>query len=190
MPNALPTWRQPAPRVWSVMLSKHLEMVRLLFEQVIPFNRHLGMTLGHVEPGLVQLHLPFREEFIGNPEVPALHGGVISALLDTAGGAAVWSRIEANDRVSTVDLRVDYLRPGRPLPLIGQGRVVRLGNRVGVAELRAFHPGAEDKPVAAGMGVYNVRRIPAPDAPPDEGGENGSPSGGDLWERVAKHAGR
>ncbi len=47
-------------------------------------------------------------------------------------------------------------------------KVVRLGNRVGVAELRAFHPDAEDKPVAAGMGVYSVKR--------DNGGD------GDKWD--------
>jgi uncharacterized protein (TIGR00369 family) len=158
------------------MLSKKLEFVKLLFEQIIPFNRHLGMELEHLETGLVAIRVPFQPHFIGNPELPALHGGVVSAVLDTAGGASVWSSIEAHDRVSTVDLRVDYLRPGRAEPLIGQGRVVRLGNRVGVAELRAFHPGAEDKPIAAGMGVYNVRRAP-------EG------SADDLWDRVARHAG-
>ncbi len=40
-----------------------------------------------------------------------------------------------------------------------EGKVIRLGNRVGVAELRAWHPGREDKPIAAGMGVYNVARL-------------------------------
>lgn len=135
------------------------EMVRRFFRDVIPFNRFLGMEVGRMERGLLQLTLEFRPEFIGNPVLPALHGGVISSLLDTAGGGAVWSQIEPTDRVSTVDLRVDYLRPGRAEPLVGQGRVVRAGNRVGVAELRAWHPGREDKPVAAGMGVYNVTRL-------------------------------
>jgi len=141
------------------MDAEQRQKVQTFFRDVIPFNRFLGMEVGCFDSGLVQLTLPFRPEFIGNPVLPALHGGVISALLDTAGGGAVWSQIEPNDRVSTVDLRVDYLRPGRPEPLVGQGRVVRQGNRVGVAELRAWHPGREDKPVAAGMGVYNVTRL-------------------------------
>ncbi len=51
-------------------------------------------------------------------------------------------------------------------PLIAVARVVRLGNRVGVAELRAFHPDSEDRPVAAGMGVYSVKR--------DNSGEGGT----------------
>jgi len=144
------------------------DQLRTLFEQFIPFNKYLGMRFVEIAEGHVRVELPFRPEFIGNPEIPALHGGVISTTLDTAGGVAVWSQARPMDRVSTVDLRVDYLRPGRGEKLIVVAEVVRLGNRVGVAELRAFHPGASDRPVAAGMGVYNVRRT--------EGGEEGT-----LW---------
>lgn len=135
-----------------------LVLVKRFFEELIPFNRHLGMVLEDIQPGRVQIRIPFQEHFIGNPELPALHGGVISALLDTAGGASVWSQAGIADRVSTVDLRVDYLRPGRSQAIIGVGEVVRIGNRVGVSSLRAFHPDAENKPIAAGMGVYNVKR--------------------------------
>lgn len=140
------------------MSSDFLHVIKTIFEEVIPFNRFLGVEVAEVEEGRVRLELPFRDEFIGNPEMPALHGGVVSMLLDTAGGAAVWTRLEPTDRVSTVDLRVDYLRPARAERLAAVGSVVRLGNRVGVAELRAFHPGSDEEPVAAGMGVYNVRR--------------------------------
>ena len=137
-----------------------LEKLARLFASA-PFFRFLGMSFNSVEVGHVEIEIPFRQELIGNPEVPALHGGVISALLDTCGGAAVWSQLGKGDRVSTVDLRVDYLRPGRAETLIGVGHVIRLGNRVGVAELKAFHPDSMDEPVAVGTGVYNVRRAKA-----------------------------
>jgi len=128
-----------------------------LFESV-PFTRFLGMHFETLEEGHAVLRIPFRPELIGNPELPALHGGVISALLDTSGGAAVWTRIGRHDRVSTVDLRVDYLRPGRPEDLLGMARVLRAGNRVAVTELRAFQPGSEEEPIAVGTGVYNIHR--------------------------------
>jgi len=134
------------------------DALKQLFENIIPFNKYLGMKLTEIDSGHIRIEVPFKPEFVGNPEVPALHGGIISDTLDTAGGAAVWSQTRPTDAVSTVDLRVDYLRPGRLEPLIAVANVVRTGNRVGVAELRAFHPGAEDAPVAAGMGVYNIRR--------------------------------
>jgi uncharacterized protein (TIGR00369 family) len=128
------------------------------FERHIPFNSFLGMRCLEVEDGRARVELPFKRELIGNPEIPALHGGTISATLDTTGGLAVWSRARPHDRVSTIDLRIDYLRPGRAERFIAVAHVVRLGNRVGVAELRAFHPDDEDRPIAAGTGVYSIRR--------------------------------
>ncbi len=131
--------------------------VRRIFE-LSPFLGFLGMEFESVEEGRVVMRVAFRRELIGNPELPALHGGVVSALLDTCGGAAVWTRIAPEDRVSTVDLRVDYLRPGRPEDLFAEARVIRVGNRVGVTELRAWQPGTSGEPIAVGRGVYNVHR--------------------------------
>jgi uncharacterized protein (TIGR00369 family) len=131
--------------------------LKQLFESV-PFMAFLGMRFEILEDGLSLIRIPFRPELIGNPELPALHGGVISALLDTAGGAATWTRIGEHDRVSTVDLRVDYLRPGRPEDILGRARVIRAGNRVAVTELRAFQPGSPEEPIAIGTGVYNIHR--------------------------------
>lgn len=132
-----------------------------LFNRLIPFNRFLGIRGLEVADGVAVLEIPFRAELIGNPVTPSLHGGVISTLLDTCGGVAVWSRVAIDDLVSTVDLRVDYLRPGRAEDLLARGAVVRLGNRVSVVELRAFHRDDEDNPVAMGTGVYNIRRAAA-----------------------------
>jgi len=131
--------------------------VRRIFE-LSPFLGFLGMVFEEVEEGRVVMRVAYRPELIGNPELPALHGGVVSALLDTCGGAAVWTRIAPEDRVSTVDLRVDYLRPGRPEDLFAEARVIRVGNRVGVTELRAWQPGSSAEPIAVGRGVYNVHR--------------------------------
>ena len=136
-----------------------IEFVKTFMETQIPFNRYLGMRLLELEEGEASLEIPFRRELIGDPFRPALHGGVISALLDTCGGAAVFSTFtDVGDRTSTVDLRVDYLRPGRQEDLRARGRLIRIGNRVAAVSLTAFHPGAEDAPVATGIGVYNVRR--------------------------------
>jgi uncharacterized protein (TIGR00369 family) len=126
-------------------------------EQYIPFNKFLGMRVAEIDRGRVRLEIPFREELIGDPMRPALHGGVISALADTCGGAAVWSTLEdARMRVSTIDLRVDYLRPGRPETLVAEAMIVRAGKRVGVVDIRLFHPSAPGESIATGKGVYNI----------------------------------
>lgn len=141
------------------MLEKLEPVIKMFMEAQIPFNRYLGMQLTHAAEGQARMELPFREEFIGDPLRPALHGGVISTMLDTVGGAAVFSTLtNIEDRASTVDLRVDYLRPGRKETLVAEARIIRAGNRVAVAELKAFHPDAPDEPVATGVGVYNTRR--------------------------------
>ena len=148
--------------------------LRAVFERAIPFNRFLGVQVLDIGEGSASMELPYRPELIGNPLLQALHGGVMSTLLDSCGGVAVWSQVGVNDMVATVDLRVDYLRPGLPENLRAVGQVVRLGNRVGVVSLRAFHPGREDRPVAAGTGVYNIRRA--------SGGTS------DAWQRLLASA--
>jgi len=150
------------------------EKLRILFEEIIPFNRHLGIRVVDLAEGNATMELTFRTELVGNPVNGVLHGGVISTLLDNCGGLAVWTQIGSHDLVSTVDLRVDYLRPAGPADLLGTGRVVRLGNRVGVVELRAFNRDRPTEPVAAGTGVYNIRR-------------SASTRGGSLWDRILDH---
>jgi len=141
-----------------------LENIRRWFEVGIPFNRFLGMRLETLERGRCVLVLPWRDEFVGDSSRPAVHGGVISALIDTAGGAACFAMLDRDeDRVSTVDLRVDYLRPGPASELWCCGDVVRMGNRVGVARMALYSgglpgPGEADQPVATGQAVYNIVR--------------------------------
>jgi uncharacterized protein (TIGR00369 family) len=132
--------------------------VREFFARGIPFNNFLGMEVVTFEAGLARVRIPFRSEFVGDPFRPALHGGVVATLVDATGGAAVWSTLTLADRVSTIDIRVDYLRPGRLEEVIAEARVRRAGNRVGVAQIVAYHPSAPDEHIAEAMGVYSIRR--------------------------------
>src|SRR4051812_43560037 len=96
-----------------------LAILRQVTEELIPFNKFLGVRVLALERGRVELEIPWRDELIGDPVKQAIHGGVISMLADAAGGIVVWSSIEnPTSRVSTIDLRVDYLRPGRPEALV------------------------------------------------------------------------
>jgi uncharacterized protein (TIGR00369 family) len=136
-----------------------MQLCRFMEEQ-IPFNKFLGVKVAAMQGGFARLEIPFRPEFIGDPQRPALHGGVISMLADTAGGLAVWSGLDdERSRVSTIDLRIDYLRPGKLDTLMAEASVVRLGNRVGVADVRLFHPSAAGETIATGKGVYSVKVV-------------------------------
>jgi uncharacterized protein (TIGR00369 family) len=127
-----------------------------MLEQHVPFNRLLGIRGENVEPGKAVLVLPVRPDFVGDPRRPALHGGVLSTLIDTAGGAAAWSALNAGESISTVDLRVDFLEPADLSgPLRAEAVLVRKGNRVCHVRVRLTQ---DAKLVAEGTGVYNIHR--------------------------------
>jgi uncharacterized protein (TIGR00369 family) len=133
------------------------DALRDVMEKFIPFNRFLGVKATIVTRTLVRLEVPFREELVVDPVRPALHGGVLSALADAAGGAAVWVSVEdERARVSTIDLRMDYLRPAKLELLVAESSVVRMGNRVGVADVRLFNGGAPETTLATCKAVYNI----------------------------------
>jgi uncharacterized protein (TIGR00369 family) len=117
--------------------------LKQMMESFIPFNAFLGVRAVRVDKDLLCLEVPFRPELIGDPIRPALHGGVLSALADACGGGAVW-------------LGIDYLRPAKLETIVAEGRVVRLGNRVGVVDVRLYNAPSPEVTVATGKGVYNI----------------------------------
>jgi uncharacterized protein (TIGR00369 family) len=132
------------------------EQILRLMEEHVPFNRLLGIRGESAGVGHGVLVLPVRPEFVGDPRRPALHGGVLSALADTAGGVAAWSALEPGESVSTVDLRIDYLEPAGPGgPLRAEAELVRKGNRVCHVRIRVSQDG---RLVAEGRAVYNIHR--------------------------------
>lgn len=135
-------------------LSKHIRFM----EQDVPFNRFLGFDVFHSEEGFVKVRIPFRPEFIGDPRRPALHGGIFSAVIDACGGLAVWTLFNVEDLISTVDMRVDYLRPGSDTDLIAESRVLRMGNRVSVVNTIVYPADRKEDILAEGRAVYNTRK--------------------------------
>jgi uncharacterized protein (TIGR00369 family) len=137
---------------------KTLEDLLELMEQHVPFNRYLGLRGESVRPGACVVSLAVREEFVGDPRRPALHGGVISSLIDTAAGLAAWSALLPGQSVSTVDLRVDYLEPaGLGADLRASAELVRKGSRVCHVRVAVTQG---DVLVAEGRGVFSIHRRP------------------------------
>lgn len=135
------------------------EIIRRFCNDEIPFNRFLGMRVTALGDGTARLEVPFRPELVGDPLRPALHGGVLSALMDATGGAAAFTQINVpHDRVSTIDLRVDYLRPAELETVVAEASVTRMGNRVASVDVRCFHPADPERLIATGKAVYNVKR--------------------------------
>ena len=144
-----------------------IETVRQVFEEKIVFNQVLGLKIKDLQPERVAVRVDMRPELIGAYSHKRLHGGVISASLDAVGGLAVMTAIGARHleesleqilhrfhRVATIDMRVDYLRPGVGEYFEIRAEVMRLGSRV--ASTRMEFLGADGKLLSTGAGAYIV----------------------------------
>ncbi len=138
-----------------------------LFEHKIVFNQVLGLKITVVQAEQVSARIDMRAELVGHYGHNRVHGGVISAALDAMGGLAVMAAIGARHmdeapqqrlqrfaKLGTIDLRIDYLRPGISDYFTLHAEVLRLGSRVANTRM-AFHD-AGGKLLAVGSGAYIV----------------------------------
>ncbi|MCB9706563.1 MAG: hotdog fold thioesterase [Myxococcales bacterium] len=129
------------------------------FERSIPFNRFLGFRVERHAPGECLVRVPWRPEFVGDPERPALHGGLSATVADTAGGLACLLALGGLDHpVSTIDFRVDYLKAGRLEDLLCAAKVLRLGARIAVVRMELYSGSTDEAPIAVAQGAYAVTR--------------------------------
>ena len=99
-----------------------------------PYQRLLGIQLVRAEEGLVEIRLPFREDFLRLDGSDWFHGGIVSALADIAGAYAVVT-VGGEGSGATIDLRIDWLKPARKGDLLVTGRVVKTGRTICVADI-------------------------------------------------------
>lgn len=122
--------------------------------RIAPYHQWLGVELVSVATRRVVLRLPFREEFVGNPMIPAYHGGITAALVDLAGGVALFSELRVP--TPTIDMRVNYLRPALGgKALIAEAVIRSLGETV--AHVETLVRDEDGREVATGAAVYTVK---------------------------------
>jgi uncharacterized protein (TIGR00369 family) len=106
----------------------------------LPFGHEIGMRLHQAEAGVAVLSVPYDARLIGDPETGVLHGGVITALLDTACGWAVMASPAKLQATATLDLRIDYMRPATAGEAVfSRAECYRLTRSVGFARAVAYH---------------------------------------------------
>lgn len=141
--------------------------LKAIFEERIVFNRLLGLKIERLEPELVTGSIAMRADLVGHFTHNRLHGGVISACLDAMGGLACMAAIGARhldeppqqrlqrfSRLGTIDLRIDYLRPGLGERFDMSANVLRLGSRVASTRMEFHSAGGEL--IASGAAAYIV----------------------------------
>ncbi|MEK0163180.1 PaaI family thioesterase [Phaeobacter sp. JH20_36] len=126
------------------------------FIEAIPHAQELGMTLTELGDGTAEIVMPYDEKLIGDPETGVIHGGAVSALMDTCCGAAVMCHPSAPGGTATIDLRIDYMRAATP----GQRIVTRatchhMTRNVAFVRATAMDED-EAHPVATAVGAFTV----------------------------------
>jgi uncharacterized protein (TIGR00369 family) len=142
------TAHAPAPRRNDEEQAKLDRELTELIEQRITFNQVLGLKVQQLRPDLT-LRFDMRPDLVGHYHYGRLHGGVISAVLDALGGGALMVAMseklahESAEQVmhrflklGTIDLRVDFLRPGLGRHFIATAEITRLGGRVGTTQMK------------------------------------------------------
>ena len=148
-------------------LENLLGMLADVYETKLPFNKLLGLRVDRLEPDQVRVVFDMKPELIGNYVHGVLHGGVISSVLDATGGimasVGVIERLQSRPaeeiqkgifKVGTIDLRVDYLRPGLGKSFYATGTAMRTGKKVTVARMELNND--SNRLIAVGTGTYIV----------------------------------
>lgn len=132
------------------------------FEQLLrlpPHNVFLGIHLSKVEGTLLTTELAYREDLVGDPASGALHGGVLTAMLDATCGIAVMVKLERLTRIATLDLRIDYLKPTtQKTTLYSRCTCYKLTQQIAFVQGTAFQideDGNEDE-VAKASGTFMI----------------------------------
>ncbi|QHE75197.1 thioesterase family protein [Hydrogenophaga sp. PBL-H3] len=144
-----------------------IDALKQLFEEKIVFNQVLGLKIATITPDKVTARIDMKPQLVGHYSHNRIHGGVISACLDAMGGLACMAAIGARhmtepplqrlhrfSKLGTIDLRIDYLRPGISEHFELRAEVMRLGSRV--ASTRMEFLGADGKLLSTGAGAYIV----------------------------------
>jgi uncharacterized protein (TIGR00369 family) len=138
-----------------------------LIERRITFNQTLGLKVQSVTHPAPRVRFDMRPSFVGHYQYGRLHGGVISATLDAMGGFALMVAIGEHfaadtaeqvmhrfAKMGTIDLRIDYLRPGLGAWFEATAEVTRLGGRIGSTQMRLVNDAGVL--IATGSAAYVV----------------------------------
>lgn len=149
-------------------LNQHTEVILQQLSAAftsVPFNHLLGLKLDHLDAKSVIMNFQMKDELVGNFLHGILHGGVISSVLDMAGGMATMANaiqhfpdhspqelVKVIGRTSTIDLQISYLRPGKGDTFIAKAWVVKGGKKIVFARMELFNQ--DETLIATGNGTY------------------------------------
>jgi len=133
---------------------ERIDQVKTWMIQYVPHALALGMTIVEAKAREAWITLPYDKKLIGNVETGVIHGGVITAMLDNACGAAVQLALTERMSIATLDLRIDYMKPATPgEALMGHAHCYKVTKNIAFVRGTAYHTD-EDDPIATCVGTF------------------------------------
>ncbi len=128
------------------------------FISALPFAKSLGMQVEDIGDGSAILSMPWAEHLVGDPRRGVIHGGAVSALMDTCGGTAVMSHSDMPAGTATIDLRIDYMRPATAgEPIHARAECYHMTRSVAFVRALAWNLD-ESRPIATANGAFTAER--------------------------------
>ncbi len=146
-----------------------LEKIKEYYLELLPFNKVLGIGIDHLDyaTGEAIVSFPMAPDLVGNPIAGILHGGVTASVIDLTGGlSALISYAKFHEGASpdviaqkltgsaTIDMRVDYLRPGKGTSFQCKSRIIRAGSRIVVSKIDLLNE--REVRIATGTATYLI----------------------------------
>lgn len=146
-----------------------LEKIKEYYLEYLPFNKVLGIDIDLLDydSGDALVSFPMTPDLIGNPVAGVLHGGVTASVIDLTGGLSAMiscAKLHAGTSLelitqklatsATIDMRVDYLRPGRGRNFLCKSRIIRAGSRIVVSKMDLFNE--SEIRIATGTATYLI----------------------------------
>jgi len=139
-------------------MKHHLTEVIEIFENQIPANKLLGLKVVSINDDNIEVFVPFRNEFIGDYRQGFWHGGILASIADAAGGLAGFITLSSpEDKINTIDMRIDYLAPAILEDINVSVKLIKVGKRILNADVVLYQSDIH-KPVAVARCAYSLLR--------------------------------
>ncbi|WP_166417388.1 PaaI family thioesterase [Cochlodiniinecator piscidefendens] len=138
-------------------MSDDMARIARQFIEAIPHSRELGMKVTEIGNAMAEITMAYDKRFIGDPKTGVIHGGAVSALMDTCCGAAVMAHPSGPSATATIDLRIDYMRPATPgQSITARAECYNVTRSVAFVRATAMDEDT-DRPVATATGAFTMQ---------------------------------
>ena len=125
-----------------------------------PHHQATGITVVSVDVELARMRVPYNKRFIGDPDTGAVHGGLITTMMDATGGLAVLAKVPPGTSIATLDLRLDYLRSAkRGSDLIGEAECFKVTRNIAFTRGTAYEKKNAQDPIANFIATYMIKPV-------------------------------